>query len=143
MPNELPEPVVIERNLNAPVSLVWKALTDIEVLQKWLSFFPAIKPEVGFETRFALGPEGREYIHICQVTEVEHERKLTYSWRYEGYPGDAYVTFALEPQGETTQLTLTYRITELFPLDNPDFSPDSARMGWTYHADALKEVVEA
>ncbi|MCW5732887.1 MAG: SRPBCC domain-containing protein [Enhydrobacter sp.] len=142
MSNSLPEPVVIERTLNAPTSVVWKALTDIEVLQKWLSFFPAFKAEVGFETRFELGPEGREYMHICQVTEVEHERKLTYSWRYEGYSGDAYVTFALEPQGDMTLLTLTYRITEAFPLDNPDFAPENARQGWSYTADALKEFVE-
>ncbi len=143
MQEQLPDPVIISRTLNAPVSSVWKALTDIATLKKWLPFFPDFKPEVGFETRFMLGPEGREYKHICQVTEAETEKRLTYSWRYEGIPGDAYVTFELTPNGEQTNLILTYRITEMFPLDNPDFSLKNATMGWNGTADSLKKFVEA
>lgn len=141
---QLPPPVVIHRTLNAPADMVWRALTDISLLQQWLSFFPDFKAEVGFETRFKLGPsEDRQYNHICQVTEVEDGRKLTYSWRFENIPGDSYVTFELEAQGEQTLLTLTHRITEAFPSDNPDLAAEGFATGWTYTADALKNFVES
>jgi uncharacterized protein YndB with AHSA1/START domain len=144
MQNKLPEPLVITRTLNAPVASVWKALSDINILKKWMPFFHDFKAEVGYEARFMLGssPE-RQYEHICQVTEAETEKKLTYSWRYEGIPGDAYVTFELTSVGGQTLLTLTYRITEMFPLDNPDFNPQNASYGWNHMADSLKEFIEA
>ena len=143
MQSTLPDPLVITRTLNAPVASVWKALTDIAVLKKWMPFFPDFKAEVGFETRFMLGASpDRQYEHICQVTEAEAERKLTYSWRYEGITGDAYVTFELTPDGEQTQLTLTYRITEMFPPDHPDLTIENAAYGWNHIADSLKEFVE-
>lgn len=144
MQNILPEPLVITRTLKAPVASVWKALSDINIIKKWMPFFPDFKPEVGFEARFMLGSsEDRQYEHICQVTEAEAERKLTYSWRYQGFPGDAYVTFELKPDGTQTHLTLTYRITEMFPLDNPDFDVKNAVYGWNHLVDSLKECVEA
>jgi uncharacterized protein YndB with AHSA1/START domain len=144
MQNTLPEPLVITRTLNAPVASVWKALSDITTLKKWMPFFHDFKAEVGFEARFMLGASpDRQYEHICQVTEADAEKKLTYSWRYEGIPGDAYVTFELAPNGEQTQLTLTYRITEMFPLDNPDLNIKNAAYGWNHLADSLKECVEA
>jgi uncharacterized protein YndB with AHSA1/START domain len=143
MQNNLPEPLVITRTLNASVASVWKALSDIAILQKWMPF-PDFKAEVGFETRFMLGASpDRQYEHICHVTEAEDEKKLTYSWRYENVPGDAYVTFELTPAGEQTHLKLTYRITEMFPLDNPDFDIKMAAYGWNHLADSLKKVVEA
>lgn len=144
MQDTLPEPLVLTRTLKAPVASVWKALSDIATLKKWMPFFPDFKPEVGFEARFMLGAHpDRQYEHICHVTEVETEKKLTYSWRYEGIPGDAYVTFELVPDGEQTLLTLTYRVTEMFPLDNPDFDIKIGVYGWNHIADSLKEFVEA
>lgn len=143
MQNTLPEPLVITRKLNAPVVNVWKALSDSATLKKWMPFFPDFKAEVGFEARFMLGASpDRQYEHICQVTEAEPERKLTYSWRYEGIKGDAYVTYELEPAGAQTHLTLTYRVTEMFPLDNPDLTVKNAAYGWNHIVDSLKEFVE-
>ncbi|HKX24398.1 MAG TPA: SRPBCC domain-containing protein [Candidatus Saccharimonadales bacterium] len=141
--SEITNPFVIERLMDAPADQVWKALTDIATLKQWLPFFPDFKPEIGFETRFMLGPEGHEYEHVCQVTEAEAEKKLTYSWRYRGYPGDAYVTYELVPQGSKTKVILTYRITEPFPADNPDFKPEMAAEGWNFTLDNLKKFVEA
>lgn len=146
MQQKLPDPIVITRTLNAPVANVWKALSDSASLKKWMPFFPDFKAEVGFEARFMLGSSpDRQYEHICHVTEVETGERLTYSWRYEGVPGDAYVTYELKPDGERTQLTLTYRITDMFPVGDPQFDLDikNAVYGWNHIADSLKEYVEA
>lgn len=142
MAQEKTQPLVIERLINASPEKIWSALTDEEKLKQWLPIFPEFKAEVGFETRFLLGPKGREYLHICRVTEVEEGRKLTYTWYYEGYDGMAYVTFELDAEGDKTKLTLTHTITEPFPADNPDFSAKNAAIGWNYTADALRQYAE-
>ena len=141
--NKTPQPLVLERTVNAPTELVWKALTDIKTLQKWQPHFVTFKPEVGFETRFMLGAdETKQYEHICEVTEVVEGKKLTYSWRYAGLPGDSYVTYELQPVGGKTKVVLTHRITEPFAADNPDFSSDNFTKGWTYMINNLKEFME-
>jgi uncharacterized protein YndB with AHSA1/START domain len=137
------QPIIIERKLNASAERVWRALTDDQQLKQWLPFFAEFKPEVGFETRFTLGADpDRQYEHICQVTEVEEGKKLTYSWRFNGYQGDSYITYELVPDGSQTTVKLTHTITEPFPADNPDFDSRNFVEGWNYTADALKEFVE-
>ena len=137
------EPLVIERLLNAPVERVWQALTDIKYLKQWVPFFPDFKAEVGFETRFLLGKDkDHQYLHICEVTEVEVNKKLNYSWRYGGHAGDSYVTFELFAENDKTKLILTHRITQDFPADNEDFALKNFEQGWNYTADGLKKFVE-
>ncbi|MFK8843598.1 SRPBCC domain-containing protein, partial [Escherichia coli] len=68
--------------------------------------------------------------HLCEVTEVEPGRKLTYSWRYDGYEGISYVTFELFPQGEKTRLVLTHSGLETFPESNPDLARANFEAGW-------------
>jgi uncharacterized protein YndB with AHSA1/START domain len=139
--NEENNVLVLERLLNAPSDMVWKALTDISLLKRWLPFFPDFKAEVGFETRFELGPDDHKYIHICKVLEVVPGKRISYTWYYEGYSGKSYVTFDLFPEGETTRVTLTHTITEPFP-DDPAFSRKNFAEGWTYTIDGLKDFVE-
>lgn len=124
--------LVLERTVNASSDLVWRALTDIKLLKKWQPYFTEFSPQVGFETRFQMGPdENKQYKHICEVTEVIEGKRLTYSWRYENHPGDSYVTFELSPVDEGTKVTLLHHITEPFPSDNPDFASNNFTEGWT------------
>ena len=62
-----------------------------------------------------------DYHHICKITEVDPQRKLKYSWRYQGYEGISYVTFELFSEGKATRLKLTHEGLESFPINNPDF----------------------
>jgi uncharacterized protein YndB with AHSA1/START domain len=139
--NEENNVLVLERLLNAPSDLVWKALTNITLLKKWLPFFPDFKAEVGFETRFELGPDDHKYMHICKVLEVVPGKRITYTWYYEGYAGKSHVTFELFPEGDTTKVILTHTITEAFP-DDPAFSRKNFAEGWTYTIDGLKDFTE-
>lgn len=87
-------PFIIERIYNAPAIKVWQAITDNNEMKKWYFDIADFKPEVGFEFTFAgEGKEGEKYIHLCKVTEVVQEKKLTYSWRYKGFEGNSFVTF--------------------------------------------------
>lgn len=124
------EPVTKEVIINAPVSRVWKAVTDKNEMKNWYFDLKEFNPEVGFEFRFYGGPPERQYLHICEITEVIPEKKLTYSWRYDGFPGKSFVTFELFDEGENTRLKLTHSGLETFPSDNPDFAKESFAEGW-------------
>jgi hypothetical protein len=63
---------------------------------------------------------------------VIKERKITYSWRYEGYEGISYVSFELFPEGDKTRLILTHKNLETFPKNNPDFGKENFVAGWTH-----------
>jgi uncharacterized protein YndB with AHSA1/START domain len=125
------EPFVIERTYNAPVEKVWKAITDKTQMKEWYFDLKEFKPEVGFEFQFEGGTDEHSYLHLCKVTEVVVGKKLTYSWRYDGYAGNSFVTFELFPEGNKTTLKLTHTGLETFPANNPDFAKQNFAMGWT------------
>src|SRR5438094_3315766 len=87
--------IVIERSFNAPVARVWKALTDVDQMRVWYFDLKEFKPQVGFEFEFIVEHEGAKYHHLCRVTEVIPEKRIAYTWRYKGEPGDSLVTFEL------------------------------------------------
>jgi uncharacterized protein YndB with AHSA1/START domain len=137
-------PFIIERVLNASASKVWRAITNKEEMKKWYFDLSEFKPEVGFEFSFSgQGQKGEKYTHLCKITEVIKEKKLVYSWRYEGYQGISFVHFELFPEGDSTRIKLTHEGLETFPQNNPDFAKESFAAGWTeIIGKALKDFVE-
>jgi uncharacterized protein YndB with AHSA1/START domain len=126
------QPFTIERILNAPVSKVWNAITNKNEMKNWYFDLAEFKPEPGFEFQFSAGDDKQQFLHLCKVTEVIKEKKLTYSWRYDGYEGNSFVTFELEPQGEKTKLKLTHSGLETFPQSNASFAKENFSAGWTH-----------
>ena len=92
------EQFVIEKTFNAPVEKVWRAITDKEEMKQWYFDLAEFKPEVGFEFRFYGSTPEKQYLHICVITEVEEYKKLSYSWRYDGYEGISYLEIPLGDQ---------------------------------------------
>lgn len=139
-----PSPFIIERTLNAPIDLVWLAITDKAQMKQWYFDLADFKAEVGFTFEFFGGPEdGIQYHHVCEITEVIPGKKLTYSWRYEGYEGISYVTFELTPEGQATRIKLTHAGLDTFPASNPDFAKENFAQGWTdFIGKELKMYVE-
>jgi len=138
------KPLVIERTYNAPVKRVWEAITDKDKMKQWYFNLDAFKPEVGFEFRFYGGSKEKQYLHICVVREVVVEKKISYSWRYDTYPGESLVTWELFPDGkDRTTLKLTHTGLETFPQDTKDFAKESFTKGWTQLVGtSLKDFVE-
>ncbi|HLY70482.1 MAG TPA: SRPBCC domain-containing protein [Puia sp.] len=125
------EAFVMERVYDAAVEKVWKALTDKEAMKKWYFDIAEFKPVVGFEFQFTGENEGRIFLHICKIEEVVINKKLKYSWRYDGYPGKSFVAFELFDEKGKTRLRLTHEGLETFP-DVPDFARKNFEAGWTY-----------
>jgi uncharacterized protein YndB with AHSA1/START domain len=137
------EPIVIERTFNALVHKVWKAISARDEMKEWYFDIAEFKAEPGFEFEFAGGTEEKSYRHLCKVTEVKVDKTLTYSWRYDGYEGNSFVTFELFDEGNNTRLKLTHSSLETFPADNADFAKQNFQAGWTeIIGKMLKEYLE-
>ena len=142
MKTNLAEAVVLERTFEAPVARVWKALTDADEMRVWYFDLREFKPEVDFEFEFSVEHEGMTYHHLCKVTEVIPERKIAYTWRYKGEPGDSLVTFELFPEGDKTRLKLTHTGIESFPK-TAAYARKNFETGWTaIIGSELKQFVE-
>ena len=139
------EPVIVEHVYNAPIEMVWQAITDLEKMRQW--YFPALvefEREVGFETRFDVGHEGKTFPHIWKVTEVIPGKKISYEWKFGGYPGNSLVSFELFNEEGKTRIVLTHRNLETFRGDiHPDLARQNFVQGWEHFiGTALKEFVE-
>ena len=139
---EQAEAVVVERTLNAPIARVWKALTDANQMRQWYFDLREFKPQVGFEFEFVVEHEGNRYHHLCQVTDVVPQKKIAYSWRYKGEPGDSLVTFELFGEENKTRVKVTHTGIETFPK-TPAYARKNFENGWTtIIGTELKQFVE-
>ena len=137
------EPIFMDVLVAAPVSTVWNALTNAEEMKAWYFDLPGFTPAVGYEFTFTGGTEEKSYLHLCRVTEVVEEKILTYSWRYDGYAGNSFVTWELFAEGEKTRVQLTHAGLETFPEENPDFAKQNFVEGWNAIVNtSLKKYVE-
>jgi len=128
-----PEPIVVVETYNAPVSVVWQAITDKDRMRRW--YFEQMldfRPEVGFETEFTVSFDGQVYPHQWKVTRVVPGRLIAYDWSYRGYPGHGLVTWELSEVPGGTQLHFTCEGIETFPQDNPALTRESCQAGWDY-----------
>jgi uncharacterized protein YndB with AHSA1/START domain len=138
------KPIVVEHTYHAPVKRVWEALTVKEQMKQWYFDLDEFRAEKGFKFSFyGQGHKGEKYLHLCEVTEVEPLKKLSYSWAYEGYDGISHVSFELWDEGEETRLKLTHKGLGSFPMNNADFARESFHGGWTeLIGKLLKDFVE-
>ena len=138
------EPIIIEQTFNTSIDAVWKTITDIDQMRKWyFENIPSFKPEVGFETRFNVQTQDRDFMHLWKVTEVVPLKKLAYNWKYESISGDSFVNFELFEENKMTKLILTHQVLEDFPDDIPEFKRESGVEGWTFFINkSLKEFLE-
>ena len=122
-------PIVKEVTIDAAISKVWKAITDKDDMRQWYFDIDEFRPEVGFEFYFSPEMDGKKWLHLCRIVEVIFEKKLSYSWRYDGYGGDSLVTFELYKEGEGTRLKLTHEGIETFSSDFP-YTKEKFTEGW-------------
>lgn len=136
--------VIVERVFDADITLVWKAITEKEIMKQWYFDVKEFKTVVGFKFEFWGGEAGgKQWKHLCEITEVVPERKLSYSWKYEGYSGMSYVTFELFEESNGTKLKLTHTGIDTFPADIPELAIHNFENGWKHAINiSLKEYLE-
>jgi uncharacterized protein YndB with AHSA1/START domain len=139
----MPEPLIKEVLVQAPVSRVWKAITDKDDMAQWYFKVPEFKAEVGFEFKFYGEDEQRQYPISLKVIEVVPGSKLAYTWNYDDFPGETVVTFELFDQGSgQTLVRLTHTGLEKLAA-HPRVSKENHMQGWNMIVgEQLKAFVE-
>jgi len=118
--------ILIEQTLSASIHTVWKAITDQEEMRQWyFNTMEEFNPQVGFQTQFNVLNGGKNYLHLWKVVDVVPPKKISYDWKYGGYPGNSLVTFELSSEGDKTKIRLTHEHLETFlPAVNPELAKE-------------------
>jgi uncharacterized protein YndB with AHSA1/START domain len=140
--NDESKAIVVEYDLPHPPAKVWRALTDPELLGRWL-MANDMRPIVGHKFKFTATPRnGWDGVCHCQVLEVDEPRRLRYSWRGDG--GTAWLDTVV-----TWTLTPTASGGTLLHLEHAGFTPandvafQEMGKGWRGHlAERIAAVLE-
>lgn len=116
--------IEVDQFLRHPPSRVWRALTDGDLLGRWL--MPTnFQPRLGHLFTLDAGEYG---VTQCQVLALEPEQLLCISWRNP--PLDTVVTFRLKAEGSGTRLFVHHS-----GFDESDSAQrtayDDMRHGWS------------
>jgi len=135
----------------APVSRVWRALTDYEEFGQWFRVRLDGPFEVGKTTTGNITYPGHEHVQWESLTErVEHERVFAFSWQPSAvdpettYGDDAkvLVEFRLQPTDKGTRLTITETGFLQFPESKRLEILRSNKEGWDTQGRNVIEHVE-
>jgi uncharacterized protein YndB with AHSA1/START domain len=138
-------PIHLEMEVNASPEKVWKALTEQDQLKQWyFDFEGKFKAERGHEFTWEAGPpDGKQWLHKAKVLEVVPEEKLSHTWAYPGYSGQAILTWKLKglPGGKTLVST-RFGFTEPFDPSEESLSRKNFLEGWKHIVlSSLREYV--
>ncbi len=123
--------VIITRDFDVPIHLVWRAITDKDWMKEWYIDVPEFKTYVGFKFEFWGGEQGeRKWNHLCEITEVIPQTKLAYTWKYEGYDGMSEVSFELSHISNGTKLKFEHTGIDTFPVLVEELSIENFEIGW-------------
>ena len=101
----------IERDYRYPPALVWRAVTDPELIPRWTSTGAGARPEgfvpeVGNRFRFvAKAKPGWSGIVNCVVLDARTPTLLRYSWQDDGGGETTEVTYHVVPHAGGTRFT--------------------------------------
>jgi uncharacterized protein YndB with AHSA1/START domain len=139
--------IIVERRLPHAPEKVWRALTEAELLGKWL-MSNDFRPVVGHRFTFKAKPMGDwDGTVQCEVLACEPNRLLRYSWiggaasnKTYGSRLDSTVTFTLTPVDGGTLLRMEHAG---FRSPENDFAYEAMSPGWGRIAERLEQVVAA
>ncbi|MEU5861399.1 MULTISPECIES: SRPBCC domain-containing protein [unclassified Nonomuraea] len=130
----------LDEFLAHPPRKVWRALTDPELMARWL--MPNdFRLEVGHRFTFTTQPRkavGFDGVVHCEVLEFEEEKLLRISWS-DRKQADWTVTWRLVPEGRGTRLFLDH---EGFDPDDPTQQLSRRIMGggWPRHFTTIESL---
>jgi uncharacterized protein YndB with AHSA1/START domain len=125
-----PRTIRLDEFLPHPTGSVWRALTEPELLAKWLmpnDFQPAVGHRFTFRTDPMPAANFDGTVH-CEVLALEPGRMLRIAWR-GGNGVDTTVTWTLAAEGTGTRLFLVH---DGFDPDDPaaQFARRGMGAGW-------------
>jgi len=132
----LSDPIVVERLIAAPPSVVYSYLTSSEKWARWQGVDAIVEPESGGEFAVSM-PNGTSA--RGEFVELEPDRRVVFTWGWVDHPeippGSTTVEIELIGEGEGTRVRLTHR--GLPPAEVPIHTA-----GWEHYTTRLGEVAE-
>ena len=137
-------------DLAAPVSRVWRAITDHVQFGEWFRVRLDGPFQVGVTTTGRMTDPGHEHVKWVSVTEeMAPERRFVFSWPPSAvdpdtkYAPDAkvIVVFGLEPTKHGTRLTITETGFKQFPVRKRLDILRSNAEGWNIQAKNIADYV--
>ncbi|WP_243711249.1 SRPBCC domain-containing protein [Actinomadura sp. KC216] len=131
--------IEVDEFLPHPPAKVWRALTDPDLLARWLmpnDFRPVVGHRFTFATRPIPNVDFDGTIE-CQVLDLDAERLMRISWG--GGTLDTTVTWRLVPEGRGTRLFIRH---EGFDLDDPVHAYAFRGMGSGWRTNVLRALQE-
>jgi uncharacterized protein YndB with AHSA1/START domain len=133
MSGEATRSLTMEFNLSHPPAKVWRALTEPELLTKWLmpnDMQAVLGHSFTFKVDMKPTPWWDGVVH-CEVQQIELHKRLRYSWK--GGPLDTVVTWTLQ---ETSSGGTVLRLEQSgFPPSGKQAAFfDGAQKGWQFNA---------
>jgi uncharacterized protein YndB with AHSA1/START domain len=122
--------VVVEREFPYPPEKLWRALTQPHLIEAWLmknDFVPVAGHRFNFRADWGSVD--------CEVTEVEQNRTLSYTWAAYGL--ESVVTWTLDPTNRGTHL----RMEQSGFRDDQEQAYQGAKMGWQNFFNQLEQLV--
>lgn len=131
-------------DVDAPISAVWKALTDAQELERWFPLNSDVKPGAGGSILLSWGSpwDGR-----CDIEIWEPEKHLRTRWPWgtagpdlPNAPRPLAVDYFLESRGAGTRLRLVHSGFQHGP--DWDMEYNGVSSGWSFELRSLKHYVE-
>jgi len=143
--------VRLERLIDAPRELVWKAWTDPAMLARWWGPRHFTNPvcklslKVGGALLIVMrAPDGQEHPMTGTIREIDPPRLLRWTNEARNSDGDVLLeggmTVTLEEEGGKTRLSIESFAVGVAPPAG--FMLQGMEMGWTQSIDRLAELVE-
>jgi uncharacterized protein YndB with AHSA1/START domain len=130
------ESISFEFDLHHRPEKVWRALTDPVLLSEWLLPVVGLKLEPGAAFAFRAPPQPDwDGTVNCRFSEIEVQRKLSYTWVVGDI--DTVVTFTLTPTKSGTCLSLV----QSGFRPNQKRNSGGARYGWKMMGGRLVDVL--
>ncbi len=107
----------IVRKLDAAPAKVWRAITEPEMLKKWMApsddfKIPVAEAELRIGGRYHIimnAPDGQVHDVSGVYREIVPNKKLAYTWAWKSTPErESIVTIELRAAGSGTELTLKH-----------------------------------
>lgn len=136
------QPIIKEITVNAPISKVWKAITEKDQLAKWFHTSNDYIFEEGRTFHMDAMHEGKNYLHTLTITKIEPEKKLGLDWFIDGDCGITHVLYELKAEGDKTLVKVTHSGFDKYGTEAEN-NREGYNVGWDHVLNTLlKEYVE-
>ncbi len=128
--------IAMEELFPVPIERVWRALTDPDMIERWLMAPTGYEAKVG--SRFVLRETPREDCRgqvECEVLELSPPTRMVWSWRGAEDPTTTRLVIALQADERGTRLTLRHT------GESDERTVRATTGGWTDKLGALTELL--